>query len=265
MKYKLLFWLSLSLNIPLFAEEVKPSNWHFFSDVSYSARSLDGTLINKTEKNNDHFGELLTTGKAMNVGTSSSAMMALGMQYKRFGIGLNYLPTSFEGQGTALVAASGENAGVFIRTPLDTRIDVEMLLTNVYYNVIQTPDTVFGVGLGLGETNIDFNITPQLGNKIAYTGTQPFGFVSLHFSTNYNSFIYGFALSGISAAFSGVNVKYSDYKVNLGYRVYDKTVKVDIMGGYRLVNFAVIVEADKNKTASDFSLSGPFLGITVTY
>ncbi|TYK67085.1 hypothetical protein [Colwellia echini] len=260
-KLALLFVLSL----PLSAEEVTPDNWHFSGNIAYSNRALDGTIVNQTEDNNGQFGELFTTGNEMNVGTSSSTMVELAVQYKRYGVGLNYMPTSFNGEGTALVAASGDNAGFFVQSPLDSQIDVEMLLANFYYNIIQTPDTVFGVGLGLGQTSIDFNIKPELGNDLAYTGDQPFGFLNLHFSSNYNRFLYGFSLNGINAAFSGVDVDYSDYRVDLGYRVSDAEIKIDIIGGYRLINFALDIEDGEDKAATDISLSGPFLGITVTY
>ena len=54
-------------------------------------------------------------------------------------------------------------------------------------------------------------------------------------------------------------------KMDHDYRIIDSAAKVDMVGGYRLVNFAVNTEKDENKTAADISLSGPFLGITVTY
>lgn len=248
-------------------EETKPRNWHISGNVVYSSRSLDGTIANKTAIAGGVFGDLIATGDSMDVGTSDSAMLALAVQYKRFGIGINYMPTSFDGQGTALVAGTGSNIGIIKEVSLDTDIDVTMLLANIYYNFIQTPDTVFGLGVGFGQTSIDLSIIPDStwATPLIYEGEQPFGFLNLHFSSNYKRFLYGFAINGISGVFDGVDVTYSDYKVDIGYRVIDKKVKLDIMGGYRLVNFAVDLEYDGNKTAADVSLQGPFLGISATY
>jgi len=83
-----------------------------------------------------------------------------------------------------------------VKTPLNTNIDVNMLLANGSYNFIQTKNTVFGVGLGYGRTDISLNITPDVGNPIIYDGQQPFGFLNLHMSSNYKRFLYGFALNG---------------------------------------------------------------------
>jgi hypothetical protein len=235
----LLASLLLVSTASLRAAEENPRDWHIFGNISYSSRSLDGSIVNKTAINADAFGSLIATGDSMNVGTSDSAMLALAAQYKRFGIGLNYLPTSYEGKGSALVALSAAEGGGYIKTPLDTNIDIGMLLASVYYNFIQTPETVFGVGVGFGQTSIDLSIVPETGNPIIYEGDQPFGFLNLHFANTYKRFLYGFALNGISADFDGASVVYSDYKVDVGYRVVDEAVKLDIVGGYRQVNFAL--------------------------
>ncbi len=262
--------LQMTIILTLFAgnaaaEEKAAHNWHFSGSVLYSSRSLKGTIIDETGINDAVFGILFATGDSMNVGTSDNFQLALAVQYKRFGFGLNYLPTSFSGTGSALVGVSGGEVGVLVKTPLDTSIDIGMLLGNVYYNIIQTPNTVFGVGLGFGQTSIDLNIVPDVGQPIIYDGTQPFGFLSLHFSSTYRRFLYGFALNGINGNFQGVSVAYSDYKVKLGYRVVDKNVKFDILGGYRQVNFAIDLDGTASRVATDVTLAGPFLGVRVTY
>lgn len=260
------FILLFAFGLPSSAEEAAPKhNWHFSASLEYSTRSLDGTIVNRNALDNGAFGELIATGDSMNVGNSDGVMVAAAVQYKRFGLGLNSLPTSFEGQGSALVAGSGSNAGVFLVTPLDTRIAVNMLLANVYYNIVQTPKTVFGIGLGFGRTSIDLSIVPDIGDALTYDGKQPFGFLNLHFSSTYKRFLYGFALNGINGTFAGATVDYSDYKLNLGYRAIDSRVKLDIMGGYRLVNFAIDIDNAGDRVSADVSLEGPFLGVSFTY
>ncbi|MDF7797996.1 hypothetical protein P4C99_00875 [Pontiellaceae bacterium B1224] len=261
----LLFQTLFCLGEETKTEEKKPDPWHFYGSVVYSSRTLDGSVVDVTQGSNGGFGSMIATGESMNLGTSDSAMLALGVQYKRFGFGLNYMPTSFEGQGYALVAGSGANAGAMIKTPLNTDIDVDMLLANIYYNFIQTPDTIFGIGMGLGQTSIDLSIVPDIGTSLVYSGTQPFGFLNLHFSSCYHRFLYGFSLNGLSMDIDGVNIVYSDYKVDLGYRVIDKRTKVDLIGGYRLVNFAIDLGYDSTKVDTDVSLEGPFLGIRALF
>jgi hypothetical protein len=260
----LLFFL---LSGPLSAQELdsRPSDWHVGGSVVFSSRSLDGTIFSRTAGSGGRFGDLVTTADAMGVDDSNGAMLALGVQYKRFGLGINYLPTSFEGSGSALVAGTGANAGVFIQTPLETDIDVDMLLASAYYNLIQEPNTVFGVGFGLGGTIIDLSIVPEVGTVLAYEGSQPFAFLNLHFMNRHRRFLYGFSLNGLSMDVDGVNVVYSDYKADLGYRLHDARAKVDLVGGYRLVNFAIDLDGTGGKIAADVSLEGPFLGVKATY
>jgi hypothetical protein len=274
MKSKYVFTAVITLLLPLFAaaeeqiiEDQKPDPWHIYGSVVYSSRTLDGSITDVTQGGNNGFGSMLATGDSMNLEPSNSGMLALGIQYKRFGLGINYMPTSFEGQGYALVAASGSNLGVMEKTALNSSINVDMLLANIYYNIIQTPNTIFGIGAGLGQTSVDVSIVPDsaVATPIIYNGTQPFGFLNLHFSSCYKRFLYGFALNGVSMDVDGVNIVYSDYKVDLGYRMIDKRVKLDLIGGYRLVNFGMDLKYDSTKVDVNVSLEGPFLGVQAIY
>jgi len=108
-------------------------------------------------------------------------------------------------------------------------------------------------------------LTPATGTPILYQGTQPFGFLNMHMSSRYKRFLYGFNVNGISAEFEGVQVTYSDYKTDLGYRVIDKRVTFDIVGGYRLVNFFADIKYSTGHVVSTLGLESPFLGVTVAY
>ena len=252
--------------LPVMSEEaVESRDWHFAGSVVFSSRSLDGLIVNRTATDSGIYGDLTTTGDSMGLDDSRSAMLYLAAQYKRFGFGLNYLPTSFEGDGFALVAGTGPNAGVFIQTPLQTRINVNMLLANVYYDFIQTPETTFGIGAGFGQTWVDLSIVPETGTPLVYDGSQPFGFLNVHFRNRHNRFLYGFALNGLSMDVDGVNVAYSDYRLDLGYRILEEPAKLDLIGGYRLVNFAMDLDWSGGMVMTDIAMEGPFLGIVAIY
>ncbi len=87
----------------------------------------------------------------------------------------------------------------------------------------------------------------------------------LALGVRYKRFLYGFNINGISAEFEGVQVTYSDYKIDLGYRVIDKRVKFDIVGGYRLVNFFTDVKYSDGRVVSTIGLEGPFRGVNIAY
>jgi hypothetical protein len=244
---------------------ISERDWHYNISLVYSKRTLDGTIVNKTPIDDDVFGSLFSTGDSMNVGTSDEFMLAIGAYYKRWAIGLNYMPTSFSGTGSALVKVGSGSTGVIVATPLNTNIDVNMLLANVTYDFIKTGNNVFGIGAGLGNTSIDLAIIPGVGDSIIYNGNQPFGFLNIHMSSKHNSFSYGFSMNGISADFDGASVDYSQYTVNLGYRVKDGAVKLDVIGGYRLVNFAIDLQEGQNVIRADVALEGPYLGVNLAY
>lgn len=244
---------------------VSEQHWHYNLSLVYSKRSLDGAVSNKTPIDNNTFGNLLATGNSMNVGTSDEFMLAVNAYYKRWGVGLSYMPTSFSGTGSSLVEVDSGSTGVIVETSLNTNIDVNMVLANLTYDFIKTGNNVFGVGAGLGNTSIDLSIIPGVGDSIIYNGNQPFGFLNIHMSSKHNNFSYGFSMNGISADFDGAAVDYSQYTVNLGYRVKDGAVKLDIIGGYRLVNFAIDLQEGQNIVRADVALEGPYLGVNLVY
>ena len=240
-------------------------DWHIFANISYTSRSLDGSVNNRSAIADDVFGDLVASGDSMNLDTSQTLMYTLGARYKRWGLGLNYAPTSFSGQGYAIVTLSGGSAGVLQKTPLNTDIDVNLLLGRLTYDIVQAGSSRFGIGAGLGKSYIDLNIIPQVGDSIIYEGNQPFGYFSIYMANTHNRFLYGFNINAISATFSGDEVDYSDYTVDLGYRLSDKVAKWDIVGGYRLVNFSIDIEDGSDMVKAITHLQGPFIGISVTY
>jgi len=240
-------------------------DWHIFANISYTSRTLDGSVNNRSAIANDVFGDLVASGDSMNLDTSQTFMYTLGVRYKRWGLGLNYAPTSFSGQGYAIVTLSGASAGVLQKTPLNTDIDVNLLLGRLTYDIVQTGASRFGIGAGLGKSYIDLSIIPQVGDSIVYDGSQPFGYFSIYMANTYNGFLYGFNMNAISANFSGDEVDYSDYTVDLGYRLSDKEIKWDIVGGYRLVNFSIDIEDGSDMVKAITHLQGPFVGVSVTY
>jgi hypothetical protein len=72
---------------------------------------------------------------------------------------------------------------------------------------------------------------------------------------------------------SGVDINYMDFITQLGYRAYQNYFILDLNFGYRMVNFAIdgseVTEKgpiDITKSYDvDFTLEGPFIGLTFTY
>ena len=269
MKNKIMSLIVVSL-LPMstVSAEEAASDWTFSGNLVYSSRPYAGSFTKKQTTDVAN-GGMFATDETMNLDTSDTMMLALGVRYKRYGAIINYMPTNYYGQGTALIGSNDVgDVGKFKESPLDTTIEVDMLLANVYYNLIQTRSSVFGLGVGFGQTSINIDLTPELRSEelgVNYSGTQPFGFLSMHMSNTHGKFLYGFVVHGIQAEFNNVEVKYSDYKIDLGYRLVDKRYKFDIVGGYRSVNFDADINTSSGEVVSKMTLEGPFFGVNVAY
>ena len=78
------------------------------------------------------------------------------------------LSAGFTG-GSALVGVTGSTVGAMIETPLDTDVDIGMLLANAYYNIIQTHVRLGKVGQGAGEVLERFLVNQSNSSSITST------------------------------------------------------------------------------------------------
>ena len=102
---------------PASADKSADRDWHIGANISYTSRTLDGSIVNRNAVTENVFGDLVATGDSTNLDSSDSFMYTLAAQYKKWGLGLNYSPTSFSGQGYTIVELSGNQAGVLAKTP----------------------------------------------------------------------------------------------------------------------------------------------------
>ncbi len=94
----------------LLGEADAASDWLFSGNLVYSSRPLSGSFVSTSSGGIVNNG-MLATGESMNLGTSDTMMLALGVRYKHLGVIVNYMPTSYHGQGTALVGLGGPRRG----------------------------------------------------------------------------------------------------------------------------------------------------------
>lgn len=254
----------LTISSAMAQEQEVESDWKFSGNLVYSSRPYIGSF-RKEKTDGIVDGGMFAANDAMNLGNSNAAMLALIVQYKRFGVILNYMPTNFNGQGTALIGSI--DVGQIKTSPLDINIGIRMYLSNVYYNLVQTPNMIFGLGVGFGATTVDMDVIPELLPEVGiqHHGTQPFGFLSMHMINNYNRFLYGFVFHGIKAEFSGAEISYFDYKIEFGYRLIQKRYKFDIIGGYRSVTFDAEINTSTGIAESKMLLKAPFIGVNIGF
>ncbi len=249
-------------------------NSHFYFTSYYTPRDVKGDIGRQNSLSSIQT-DLVATADTLDLGDSKGLMYTMGAQYEKWTLGFTYMPSTFddEGDGNAIVAAQGSNGnGLLTKIGTTTTVDINMYLANIMYEVVKTPNTSLKIGVGLGSSVVEFNVTPESSHigEIAYDGSEPFGFLSINMMNKYNDFIYGFNVNGVSMEIDNTKVEYSDFTLEAGYRFYEKKrFKADFIAGFRQVNFALTTKSEDDIVGHiydvDLTLSGPFVGFTLSY
>ncbi len=249
-------------------------NSHFYFTSYYTPRDVKGDIGRQNSLSSIQT-ELIATADTLDLGDSKGLMYTLGAQYEKWILGFTYMPSTFEdeGSGNAVSAVQGPNGnGLLTKIGTTTTVDIDMYLANILYEVVKTPNTSLKVGVGLGSSVVKFNVTPEATRvgEIAYDGSEPFGFLTVNMMNKYNDFTYGFNVNGVNMEIDNTQVEYSDFTLQAGYRFYEKKrFKADLIAGFRQVNFALTTKSDDDLVGHiydvDLTLSGPFVGFTLSY
>ena len=255
----------------------KPTNWSVFLTAYYTSRKIKGNIGRKNELKGGLSTDLYATGETLDLDRSNGFMYDIGASYKHWFLGLSFMPSLFQDQGNGFsyVDLTGPNgSGVLTQVVTTTKVHIDMYLANISYEAVRTEHTTFKVGLGFGASTVKLHITPAdtIVQEIRFDHSQPFGFITLNMATEYKRFLFGANFNGITMKIDGVQINYLDFTTQLGYRAYQRYFNVDIIAGYRMVNFAISGSSvtdgppDVTRTVDvDLTLEGPFLGITLSY
>lgn len=255
----------------------KQKDWHIFLTTYYTSRKIKGDVTRKNELAGGSSSNLVATGNTLDLDRSNGFMYGLGASYKHWFLGLTYMPSRFEDQGNGysyfdIEGPSGN--GVLTKVDTKTEVHIDMYLANIMYEAVRTKHTSFKVGVGIGASSVKFNITPQdtIVKEIRYDHSQPFGYVTLNMASNYKGFLFAANTNGVMMTLDGVKINYLDFTTQLGYRVYQDYFNIDVIVGYRMVNFALSGSIDTDGPPPvihtydvDLTLEGAFIGITLSY
>ncbi len=249
-------------------------NSHFYFTSYYTPRDVKGDIGRQNSLSSIQT-DLVATADTLDLGDSKGLMYSIGAQYEKWVLSFNYMPSTFEdgGNGNAITAIQGPNGnGLLTKIGTTTTVDIDMYLANVLYEVVKTENTSLKIGVGLGSSVVKFNVTPSTSHigEIAYDGSEPFGFLTINMMNKYNDFSYGFNVNGVNMEIDNTQVEYSDFALQAGYKIYEKNrFKADVIAGFRQVNFALTTKNQDDIVdhlyVVDLTLSGPFIGFTLSY
>ena len=255
----------------------RPEKWSVFATATYNSRRIKGNISRKNTLNNGVSSDLVATGETLDLDRSNGLMYNAGASYKRWFLGLSFMPSTFQDQGNGFsyFDISGPNGnGVLTQMETVTDVNIDMYLANIMYEVVRTKHTTFKVGIGAGGSSVNLHITPvdTIVSEIKYDHTQPFGYITMNMASDYRRFLFSGNMNSVAMTLDGVKIDYLDFIFQLGYRAYQGYFNLDIIGGYRMVNFAISGSsevsgppASTRDVAVDLTLEGPFLGISLSY
>jgi hypothetical protein len=230
--------------------------------VVYGPRDIEGDIFVSRSP--------ITSGKAtadsLGLGTSKSPQVRVGMRYKRWNISLDYLPTSYSGQGLALTDVNFPNRPpIAVATPISSNIDVEMILGSVMYDLFVGESWKLALGGGFGRTDLDIALVPDVGQPLAFDGNTPFGYLGGQFIKQFGRVSLLAGVQGISAEFDSSRIKYGNVNLAGSWRWHAGSWWSDLVLGYRRVDFKMEFDIDGQKTAADFTQTGPYLGVVAGF
>lgn len=237
-------------------------DWDLALFVGYGRRAVDGTLI----INRSGPGSGIATTDSLGLRDSTDPQFALDGRWRRLRAGLLSAPTSVDGRGFGLSALQLGNVGIGFETPVSTDVDVRLNLFAIRYAVVENETTTLDAGVGLGKASLDINISPGLGQPIVTDSDTPFGFLTLELGQRLSSrWAMRFAARGAAIARSDNEIAYFDYDVDGAYRVRDGATKLDVVGGYRLINLMIDYLDQDSSLLVNVQLRGPYLGLRFAF
>jgi hypothetical protein len=243
--------------------QAEEGDWELLASVTYGPRSIDGTIFVNRPGPTSGGG----TADSLGLGTSDSFMYAAGFRYKRWNFMLESMPTTFEGQGFATESVDfGNGSSISIETPVNSSINVDLLLVNVMYDFIKSDKAgKLSAGFGLGESSIDVALTPKIGQSVSFNGTTPFGFLGVNYVKRFGKFSVTAGAQGISVATDSSSIDYSNLNLMGGYQFYKNRGFGNVIFGYRRVGFKFDNDVNGGITDTDVVLTGPYIGVGVGF
>jgi hypothetical protein len=149
------------------------------------------------------------TADSLGLGSSSELNAVIGLHWEHLNIEFVYLPSRFKGDGLLLQELDFGSVPIISETtPINSNIEVTMMLANIEYSILQRGDMDFGFGVGIGQVELDIAMTPQVGSAVNINGDVPFGYLTSSFTKRWGRTAFSFGLQGLSVSQNGTSVAY---------------------------------------------------------
>ncbi len=175
----------------------------------------------------------------------------------------------YSGSGTADTTIQiGNFPPITKGTPVRTDVGFKYLTANFVYDIIPTDSVDIGVGLGGGLVNYELAFQSEVSSLSAsLDNTLPFVFPMVRVAKEIGSFGFTGTFGGIAVEFGAHDITYLQLDLGINYRFFDQDKKPRgyLTLGYQFFNMDYVYEDQGSIGIIDVILSGPYLGLALSF
>jgi|GEM_PF-766423 len=183
-------------------------------------------------------------------------------------ITLDYVASDFEGTGTTDAELELDGVTIAAGTTVESSLDLAVWRLSSTFDFFPTEFADLGAGLGIAAVDFDAAIVDPIGlATISADEIVPMPYLALRGGLDWGD-LEAEALLGLLAVDVGeYEASYIDLDLFVRYQVFggSSRASVAILGGYRLIELDAEYDDGEDRVAFDTSISGPYLGATITF
>ncbi|MCP3914901.1 MAG: hypothetical protein GY711_04980 [bacterium] len=189
------------------------------------------------------------------------------LDWDRMHVTVQGYSAEFSGEGVADATLDlGDGNPITVGAAVRSDADLTLLTGSVTYDFFPGLPFELGLGAGLGLIDYDVRIAAIAGPGAIETDDDlPFGFLTLRLARAFGDFELVGIASGVGVEFDDDDVDYFDADVSLGWRVVERSLDLQLMGGYRFQTLDYEFSNNGGRSGVDIDLDGPYVGLVLSF
>lgn len=180
----------------------------------------------------------------------------------------DYAAADFSGTGTTSAEIELDGATIAAGTAVESDMDLAVWRATGTWDLVPTDFATVGIGLGLAAVDIDASIVdPSAIVSVSADEIVPVPYAALRGGLDWGDLEAEALLGLVAVDIDEYEASYVDLDLFVRYHVFGGSTRASIavLLGYRLVDLDAEYEDGDDRVAIDTTLSGPYLGATVTF
>jgi hypothetical protein len=185
-------------------------------------------------------------------------------------VGLAGLYAGYEGDGEADAALSFRDIVIESGSKVDSEFTAWYLAAEGLYRILGPEDFVeLAAGVAIGAVSYDLKIESKRVSaaKIDIDDVLPFGYLTGRVAKEFGDFRFEVRAAGVAASFDEEDVTFFEVDASATYRLWGELDGIGgaVQVGYQYIDFTYDWEPSGGKLEIDATLTGPFVGLRITF